>query len=262
LALGLGPEEPRDVGELAEPGHVDQPIGGASGPLDRVGQGAAVLQRLHALDVRADRGRARIRAREPYARPRRAGRAVPDHRRSPGRIRDRGILRLPPEIRPKAQPLGEGGVEDRALVPALRARATCGQESGDGIIQDRPVGPARDLDSFAGSHGRAPRIERSRDLNEFGNDPIHAPLINRPEEPCDIGERGGRLLFSRPPGQESRSPDGFAHRKAVLQGGHPVEMIRQGPVAAGQALRRVVLSLLPAERPSPQSLRELQVEEG
>ena len=55
---------------------------------------------------------------------------------------------------------------------------------------------------------------------------------------------------------------GFAQETPILQGTHPPEVIRQGLVAGRQAPRRIVLRVLPAQRPLSQPLRELEVESG
>ncbi len=75
LALGLEPEEPGDLDELVEPGHIKGLNGRAARVVERVVQEMATLQRTHPLDVRLDRGPAP--AGPPCCAPTNARRAGP-----------------------------------------------------------------------------------------------------------------------------------------------------------------------------------------
>ena len=152
-----------------------------------------------------------------------------------------------------ASRIGPSSRAAAAAPPRVAARNV-----SDCVVQDRAVNPARDLHPFGGSDGHAQGIERPLGLEGCGDDPIDVPPLDRPEEPRDLGRQAGRLRFDRP----SAGPAGLAPGTPVFQGTHPAEVIRQGLVAGRQALRRVVLRILPAERPESQPLGQFEAGSG
>src|SRR5262249_35714580 len=179
-------------GELAGPGHVDGPDGRSPGPLAGIVRDAAPLQIIHPLDVRPDRLQAPAGPHGSYPAEWGASRG-----RSRGRIPVRGVLSLTPAVRPEPQPLGEGGVEDRLLLPACLALAGRCQVSTDRFIQDRAVDPGRDLGLLGGGDPDAHGIERPPGLEARGNDLVETPPVDRPEEPRGLGRYVVRPRFDR-----------------------------------------------------------------
>jgi hypothetical protein len=97
-------------------------------------------------------------------------------------------------------------------------------------------------------------------LTISGTTPANAALIDRPEKPRDLAEQRWRLRLEPAPLQGPSLLDRLAQETAILERAHPGKMIGQGPVPARHALRRIVLRVLPAERPQSQPFGELGAE--
>src|SRR5262249_21104143 len=95
----------------------------------------------------------------------------------------RGVLSLTPEVRPEPQPLGDGGVEDRLLLPTCLALPGRCQVATDHFIQDRAVDPGRDLGLLGWGDPDAHGIERPPGLEARGTARVETPPVDRPEEP-------------------------------------------------------------------------------
>ena len=135
------------------------------------------------------------------------------------------------------------------------ARTRRCQVSADRFVQDRPVDPARDRDPIGGSDRTTTDRQRSLVLGEPGKDPVEAAVVT--------AGRTGRSR--RPAGPASNRPIARPGRRNARGDRLPGRTSgRDGPPGPGTrrpALRRVILRLLPSERPSPRPPRQVEVEQ-